>query len=557
MKSTFTTLLLLLLLPFVVNTLARQNRTPPLSLPADTSIVCTDTTLHLLLIEDTLAITAGHITKTRDGNILIPAYCHPDKGFYYTLPYLIKCTPAGKVVWSNRYTNTGSFPSNWISAYSVAELNNGDLLLTGQIGVPGTDDRRELAVWRLDGKGNLLWSASYASTLWTNPITGATAITGIREDAEGNIFLAGDNKLFEASKLAFILKLDAKGAVLWDNDYAGNSIFSYGVVLLQNKLLLIGGIDPSNATDTSANNELWCLQLNPDNGHLLVSKAWLADFGSRSAANSFYYANTSVILLDNGQISVQGTAHADYLGLFASRPGNINHSIIAHFSPDLTFQSGILLGSARASNYYNTVASQQENGRTSFARVVENNNLYNEDIVYGHLQPDGQIKERIYHENNRSIQATSNFLFFPPGEDIIVQSFWDSTAGKGGLELLRLRDEDRSIVCNGKDTSISFILPYAMKTSAVQFDAIIANTFYSTDHNTVSSGEGHLAASSACRLAGAKLDGSPIVSLNQDSVLCQGSTRQLIAGDGGHDHLPIRQAHHHPIAYLSTLLMER
>jgi hypothetical protein len=31
----------------------------------------------------------------------------------------------------------------------IKELNNGDLLMTGGIGVPGTDDRRELAVWRL------------------------------------------------------------------------------------------------------------------------------------------------------------------------------------------------------------------------------------------------------------------------------------------------------------------------------------------------------------------------------------------------------------------------
>src|SRR5579864_1624971 len=121
MKRAITTLLVLLLLPFATNTLARQNSTLPLSLPAgyvfpnnaalpaafDTTIVCTDTTLHLLLTEDTLAITAGHIAKTRDGNILIPGYCHPDNGLKYTLPYLIKTTPAGNVLWTKRYTNTG------------------------------------------------------------------------------------------------------------------------------------------------------------------------------------------------------------------------------------------------------------------------------------------------------------------------------------------------------------------------------------------------------------------------------------------------------------------
>src|SRR5215469_1794126 len=112
----------------------------------DTNQICIDTTQRLLLREDTMAITAGFISKTADGNFLIPGYCYPNAGIYYNMPHLVKCTPAGSVLWSKRYDNVSSFPSQWMTASRVLELQNGDLLMTGEIGVPGTDDRRELAV---------------------------------------------------------------------------------------------------------------------------------------------------------------------------------------------------------------------------------------------------------------------------------------------------------------------------------------------------------------------------------------------------------------------------
>jgi hypothetical protein len=181
---------------------------------ADTGSICVDTSLHLLLQEDTLAVSAGSVAGTSDGNLLIPGYYYPDNGIFYNMPYLLKCTSGGSILWSRKFSNSGSFPSLWMTASRIKELRNGDLLMTGQIGVPGTDDRRELAVWRLDRNGSVLWAISYESTLWSDPITGATEITGILEDAGGNIFLSGNLKIFEASKFAFVLKMDAGGKVV-------------------------------------------------------------------------------------------------------------------------------------------------------------------------------------------------------------------------------------------------------------------------------------------------------------------------------------------------------
>jgi gliding motility-associated-like protein len=404
--------------------------------------------------------------------------------------------------------------------------------MTGQIGVPETDDRRELAIWRLDKNGNLLWGESYQTSIWSNPITGSSDITGIKEDAGGNIYLSGNLRIFEASKFAFAMKLDAKGNILWDQSYSSNAALAYGISLSQNKLFVFGNIGPLPISGSLNTNVIWCIQLNTVNGDMLSAKGWYADFGEESSSNSFAYANTSMSMLDNGQVSIQGTARSDFLGMFDLRVDTINHSIIANFSADFNFLNGIMISSRHASNYYNTVATQHSNGRISYTRFIEDNNLYGENIMYGSLLNNQVVKERVYHEPNRSSELASNFLYYSPDEDIVIQTYWDSVISKGGLEILRLQDKDSANLCNGKDTSLTFIQSYFMKAAPVTFDSILANTFQQTNHNSLGEDGGNLVISTACTMPGVNVHATPIISLDKDSVLCAGSTRNLTAGEG-------------------------
>ncbi len=494
--------------------------------------VCLDSSQRLLFHEDSIAVNASYITKTSDGNYLIPGYYYPNRGYYYYMPYLIKSGSDGNILWSKRFYSLGTYSSQWYTATRIKELRNGDLLMTGQIGVPETDDRRELAIWRLDKNGNLLWGESYETSLWSNPITGASDITGIEEDAGGNIYLSGNLRIFEASKFAFAMKLDAKGGILWDQSYSSNAAFAYGISLSGNKLFLFGNIGPLPITGSLNTNILWCIQLNAGNGEMLGTKGWYADFGDQSSSNSFAYANTSMSILDNGQVSIHGTARSDFLGLFDLRVDTINHAIIANFSSDFNFLNGIMLSSRHASNYYNTVATQQSDGRISYTRFIEDNNLYGENIIYGNILNNQVVKERVYHEQNRSSELTSNFLYYSPDEDIVIQTYWDSVISKGGLEILHLRDKDSANLCNGKDTSLTFVQPYFMKAAPVVFDSILANTFSQTNHNFLAEDAGNLVKSTACTMPGVIVNGIPVISLNKDSVLCAGGTRNLDAGKG-------------------------
>ncbi|PWT74934.1 MAG: hypothetical protein C5B59_09885 [Bacteroidetes bacterium] len=499
---------------------------------AQTPFVCVDTSRRLLLLEDSLAINANYITKTRDGNLLIPGYYYPDAGISHYTPYLIKCTPQGNILWSKQYVNAGNYPSKWWSATRIKELNDGDLLMTGQIGVPGTDDRRDLAIWKLDKNGSLIWGNSYESEIWTNPITGATEIAGIVEDDHSNIYLCGDLKIFEAPKYAFILKLDAKGSVVWDQNFGSAIAVAYGLVFLNNQLIFIGSVGPLLLQEAVDKNILWCMKINPDNGANISTKGWTADYGLESSFNSFGYSNTAIALLDNGQISVHGATRADLQGSFAVKVDTVNHSIIANFNQDFDFTDGIMLSSRHASNYYNTITTQQANGRIDYTRFFENNQLYNEAIVYGSIQNGRVVKERIFHEPNRATEAVSNFISYAPDQTLAIQSYWDSALSKGGLEFFRLGDTDSSTICNGKDTIATFLLPYLMKQSQVIFDSIGTNAFRQTFHNMVRDQAANLIKSTACMVTGTDIRAIPSISLDKDSLLCSGTTKELNAGQG-------------------------
>jgi gliding motility-associated-like protein len=496
------------------------------------SSTCADSLQHILLHEDSIIIAANFIAKASDGNFLVPGYYYPNRGVYYKMPYLIKCTAKGNILWSKSYPSRGTYPSSWFTATRISELHNGDLLMVGEIGVPGTDDRRELAVWRLDKDGNQIWSESYESSLWTNPITGSTEVTGIGEDPEGNIFLSGNLRFFESSRFSFLLKINSKGIVLWDKNYSTGNPLVFGLLLIQNKLMLIGSSGPFFISPNLNSNLLWCININPGNGDTISTKAWYADFDKRSFENSFAYANTSLALLNNGQISVFGTANSDFLAFVGQIADTIRHAIVANFTPDFDFLTGIMLGSKHSTNYYNTVTTQHPGGRISFTRFSENHNLYNEDIIYGNIENNQVKRERIYHEKNRSSAAVSNFVFYQPNEDIVIQSYNDSSTKKGGLEMVKLDDSEIADDCSGTDTSLSFIQNYFMKKGTIQLDSIVTNMMHKSYHNFVNQSQGNLTETTGCLLTNPNVHYNPVISLGNEIVICKGSSRQLTAGLG-------------------------
>ena len=105
-------------------------------------------------------VPGGDITKLRDGNILVPGFHQQTNYPYYTFPQLIKYDPAGNIVWAKVFDAPNVYPLNAASSYNSFELNDGSILMAGEMEIPTAyNSRQELILWKLDPNGNVLWVA--------------------------------------------------------------------------------------------------------------------------------------------------------------------------------------------------------------------------------------------------------------------------------------------------------------------------------------------------------------------------------------------------------------
>ena len=105
---------------------------PSMNTPVGINTTCFDTSLLLGYSNGGKWFAPAQLTKTRDGNLLIP-------GFEYdTLSgqidaHLIKCTQQGDTIWSRLIR--GGFPGYLVDVYEAYELADNSILLAGDIGL--------------------------------------------------------------------------------------------------------------------------------------------------------------------------------------------------------------------------------------------------------------------------------------------------------------------------------------------------------------------------------------------------------------------------------------
>ncbi|HVW60753.1 MAG TPA: hypothetical protein VHC48_11970, partial [Puia sp.] len=430
---------------------------------------CIDTTAHILTTEAPDVLGVDFITKTRDGNVLAPGFRYSVTPPYYQSPYLVKYTPQGDIVWARSFDGLGSYPIDRAYAYICFELNDGSLLLIGEVDIPEAfNGRQELAMWKLDAGGNLLWAQTDSCTIWEQ-YSGGLQVMDFVQDGVGNIYLAGNQRATDAiSTHTFVLKMDPGGNIIWDKSFAARASSCYGLMWTGNELSLI-------ASNQGGTNFVWCLKLDPATGDTIRSRAWIPDYG----ANSSWYAITTVgkaCQLANGNIAVYGPVLNDLGQIIDPQV----HGAVAEFDQSFNFIRGWMLRSNAKSNYYNTVLTEHPSGRISYTYMTYANS-YDEDILYGAIEQGQIIKERLVQQRNRSSAWTSNFVYFPGNEDILVQYFGDPIRNITGQEFIRLHDSDTSSVCSGRDTAISWLEPYVMTPMPYyRWESIASNTFRKT-----------------------------------------------------------------------------
>ncbi|HZE83741.1 MAG TPA: gliding motility-associated C-terminal domain-containing protein, partial [Puia sp.] len=472
---------------------------------------CTDTMGHILTTETNSMLGVDYITQTRDGNILAPGYQWNVTSPFYTFPYLVKYTPQGTILWSKSFAGLGIYPQNNAYAYKCFELNDGSLLLAGLLSIPEkVNGRYELAMWRLDANGNMIWVQTDSCSIWAQ-YSGSLEVVDLQQDPAGNIYLAGNQRAFDANTSgSFALKMDLAGNIQWDKSFTSRFSSCFGMLWTGGELAMVG-----SSLDGMNTEFLWFLTIDPATGDTLRSKTWVQDYGAGTTWYSFS-ALGSARLLANGNISVCGPPLSD----FAQTTNPLIHGVIAEFDPSFNYLRGWMIKSNIQSNYGNTRITEHPSGRISYT-YLKYISGYDMDIFYGAVEQGQITKERVLHQRNRSNAWTSNFVNVAGNEDVVIQSYGDPVNNVSGQEFVRLYDSDTSSVCSGIDTLASWVEPFVMTPyRGSDWESVFSNTFRRTDRPMPPPVDGNPIQQMAC--ASTSFCRSLQLSVDQDQV-CAGS----------------------------------
>lgn len=407
---------------------------------------CYDTSLRLSYRKDTMWLANDFITKTRDGNILIPGFdFNPVTN--HTDAHLIKCTQQGDTLWSKSIQ--GGFPKYFIDVYKAFELADNSILLAGNMSIPMPyNGRSDLMLIRLTATGDLIWEKTFKTKAWdVDTTSGSIDIRGCKQDSNGNIYLGGDIRLGAIARLSLAVKMDLSGNIIWSNGYT-DLAFSY------NQDLLINGNKLTQFATKSYQNMVDPVVLEMD----INSGNTLSITGFHSPINSIwnsFYAN-KIVKLITGNILLYGEGLTDGQDFDTTQLNT--HCGWIEITPDLKFVKAAIIKSTKMTGYNGTYPTFFEDGSGVYVRIKYKGSFAT-DAIYATIKDDQIIKERIIPYRGQFISWPSNFLQLDDGGYLATTFFGDSLAAQPYFEFMRLHDSDTSGSCVGSDTATSFVIP--------------------------------------------------------------------------------------------------
>lgn len=421
------------------------------------NVYCKDTSLRIVYTKGPgKNFSNDYITKTKDGNILIPGFDTDLR----TTGHLIKCTQRGDTLWSK--TIAGGYSNRSFDVYNAFELNDETILLAGNMDIPMPyNGRSDLLIVRVSATGDLLWEKTFKTKLWNKDTTsGSIVIRDCKQDADGNLYLAGYVIHYGASRQSLAFKMDLSGNILWSKGFGiGFSPSLSGINIIGQKVTFVGDYVQDNGI------VLLGVVMDAASGDTLSSKILLnshEDFWT-----TFY--KTNVVKLDNGNLAIGGRGISSGYTFDPSKM--LTHTGLLEVTPDLHFVRSVLFRSYIPSNLYNTVMSVFEDGSASYTRLNYISG-YTADIIYGNYKNGQILKERIIPYRGIGVGWVSNFLQSDDGGQIITSFIGDSVQHDGSIEFLRLNNSDTASECFGKDTLATFLEPANFIDGRPYFDSI-------------------------------------------------------------------------------------
>jgi hypothetical protein len=189
---------------------------------------------------------ARDIIRTNDGNFVIVGSTSSYGAGEFDI-WVIKINQAGEEIWSRTFGGTG-----WDEGFAVAELSDGDLVITGFLITPGAGGR-DMCLIRTDNAGNHKWTKTFPSPL--QDVASHVVIS------ETGIIIAGTTRIDLYRDDILVIKTDYDGNENWRSRFGSVLRESVGDMILNTDghILLVG-----SSTSYSKNTDMMFINMTGD-----------------------------------------------------------------------------------------------------------------------------------------------------------------------------------------------------------------------------------------------------------------------------------------------------
>jgi hypothetical protein len=201
---------------------------------------------------------ARSIQQTTDGGYIVSGTTWSFGAGGYDF-WVLKLNASGDVVWQKTYGGGG-----WDEARSIQQTTDGGYIVAGWTGSFGAGSA-DFWVLKLDSSGDLVWQKTYggAGNDWAH---------FIQQTSDGGYIVAGYTGSLGAGSLDFrVLKLDARGDVVWQKTYGGeNSDWATCIQQTTDGGYIVAGVTWSFG---AGRRDVWVLKLNA-RGYVVWEKTY-------------------------------------------------------------------------------------------------------------------------------------------------------------------------------------------------------------------------------------------------------------------------------------------
>jgi hypothetical protein len=179
---------------------------------------------------------------TNDGALLVVGTTdHPLRPATRGDVLIMKLTVAGEPIWKKTYGGDAMD-----QAFRVEATDDGGFLVLAETDSFGAG-QRDLYLLRLDASGELEWSETYGGT-------GIEWAKDLVPLSEGGFLLVGETDSFGESFDAYVVKVDERGAIVWETGFGDDSDHETGMAALETEngdLLVLAGVSYPGAYEGS------------------------------------------------------------------------------------------------------------------------------------------------------------------------------------------------------------------------------------------------------------------------------------------------------------------